>query len=334
MSTKTPFFADQSAVALIAFTPDAKIIQYKKVNREPSQSTVQTAVKMFVSSRSITEALFASPKPNTRAWDEALPERDNHHTASITLEDGGLFVASRIQNDAWLGVLFAHCIVHDNEVVDAIIPALVCAAEDLVVSAVRDVNEIKGVGAKPFSLWLAMLEGVTSASQWNRDKRAVHIRMALIALAERHMKYQVSPPLAVDDLAQREHYIQPFAAEFRSQVAKAAGNAPDALCILSDSTTIWYSDNMTKRQEQSVQWYFAYIIRHGSRISSRYVFELDDHSMVRLWYAKRGLTLYTHLNPKESTTERTYKSLGQVALDVLRAVEEYIPSSALSEAKS
>lgn len=326
MSTETPLFTDQSAVALVAFTPDGKIIHYKSVNREPSHLTVQTAVRMFVSSRSITEALFASPKPITHAWDEALPERNNRHTASVTLEKGGLFVASRIQNDAWLGVIFAHCIVHNNEVVDAVIPALVCAAEDLVVSAVRDVDGIKGVGAKPFCLWLAMLEGVTSVSQWDRDKRAIQIRTALIALAERYMKWQASPPLAIDDIGQRENYIQPFAAEFRSQVAKAVDIAPDALCIMSRSTTIWYSDNMTKRQELSVQWYYAYIISPGSRISSRYVFELDDNSMVRLWYARHGLALYAHLHPNEPTTKRTYKSLGQVALDVLRAAEEYKPS--------
>lgn len=327
MSTETPLFTDYNAVALLAFTSNAKIIRYKSVNEEPSLSTVRTLIKTLLSSISITEALSSVSAPNEHALNQAASDRNTHAPrASISLDGGGFFAASRIEDDVWLGIIFARFIIHANEVADAIVPALLDAAEDLVVSAVKDAQAFKGVVTKPFCLWLAMLKSVASANKWNRDKCAVQIKLALIVLAERYVKRKGGPPFVLEDIAQREEYIQPFATEFRSQVAKATGVRPDVLCIMSDSSTIWYSRNMTTRQEQSVLWYYAHIVNHGSRAAPRYVFELDDNRMMRLWYARHGLILYAHLNLKETATKLVYKALGQVALDVLRAAEEYKPT--------
>lgn len=320
MTEDTLIPGNKEVLALISFTNDGSIVSHTAIPHNLPEPNVKELVRIFVASLSVSEALLASSEEATHngSHGSSHPSRPTQKATQVLLENNTRFIAmlSPESRNCWLGIIASRIVLNDTDVCDALLPALWDAANNLVLGSAQ-------TGAKVFSLWKSMWQ-LTKSNFWSDEKPVVHIKKALISLAETRV---YKPPQHTNGSHSQTARVAdrlPYAVgHFQGTIYGVSGEVACSFCVISPNMLLACVHGQTNEQSDSILWYYAQILGAGSRASRRFVFESSENGMVRLWYKWGGWTLCTQFISQKPALERQYQSVGDAATHILRIFSEH-----------
>lgn len=317
MKGETLIPADKELIALIRFANNGHVIAHTAIPHHLSETSVKEVVRIFLASVSVSEALLGKPKDEA----QRIPDHDGlqksgseSKATQILLGKSTKFIAVPSPSDphSWFGMLVSRLVLNNTKIIDAILPALFNAANRLVLGSTQTEEKL-------LVLWNRMWE-LSKSKFWSDEKPVVHIKRALIGLAEATV---YSQPQRKDESRQSASYRHNELAtalhQFRESISTFSGDSNCACCVTSASMHFVFCDGMEAELIEVILWYYAQILRVSSEASRHSVFEnVEGTTTFRLWHQWKGWVLCTQFRSQKTGLERQCNSLTSSAREVLR----------------